>query len=93
MEHYLQTYTEPSNNGLTMTASTSSSSIPSTTASSTFVPAPVLNTCADQVVLPLPQGCLTNNLGIPITIVCCKVKRKKTILYCLNYMLNLSIYI
>ncbi|GAA5814649.1 hypothetical protein MFLAVUS_008148 [Mucor flavus] len=72
LEHYLQTYTEPSNNGLTMTASTSSSSIPSTTASSTFVPAPVLNTCADQVVLPLPQGCLTNNLGMPITIVCCK---------------------
>ncbi|KAI9263502.1 dynein light intermediate chain-domain-containing protein [Helicostylum pulchrum] len=72
LEHYLQTYTEPSNNGLTMTASTSSSSIPSTAASSTFVPAPVLNTCADQVVLPLTQGCLTNNLGMPITIVCCK---------------------
>ncbi|KAI8075542.1 dynein light intermediate chain-domain-containing protein [Thamnidium elegans] len=71
LEHYLQTYTEPSNNGLTMTASTSSSSIPSTTASN-FVPAPVLNTSVDQVVLPLTQGCLTNNLGMPITIVCCK---------------------
>lgn len=75
MEHYLQTYTEPLNKGLTMTASTSSSSIPSTTASTTFVSAPIINTssAADQILLPLSRGCLTNNLGIPITIVCCKV--------------------
>lgn len=78
LEHHLQTYTESSNNGLTMTASTSSSSIPSTTASSSFVSTPLVNnitpstTVVDQVVLPLSQGCLTNNLGIPIIVVCCK---------------------
>lgn len=76
MEHYLQTYTEPSliNNNITITASTSTSSVPSTVASSV----PLVNnsntsTSVDQVMLPLSTGCLTNNLGLPITIVCCKV--------------------
>ncbi|KAI7876776.1 dynein light intermediate chain-domain-containing protein [Mucor mucedo] len=85
LELYLQTYTEPANNkGLPLTASTSSSSIPpnttpaaSTTTTNSFVSTPTtVNTssslAADQVVLPLSRGCLTNNLGIPITIVCCK---------------------
>lgn len=86
VELYLQTYTEPANKGLTLTASTSSSSIPSTTAASTttstFVSTPTtVNTsssAADQVVLPLSRGCLTNNLGMPITIVCCKVNMQNT---------------
>jgi dynein light intermediate chain 1 len=79
VEHYLQTYTEPSN--ITMTASTSTSSIQTT--STSFVSTPLLNSSSnsnnattsnvDQVMLPLSKGCLTNNLGIPITIVCCKV--------------------
>ncbi|CEP17875.1 hypothetical protein [Parasitella parasitica] len=75
LEHYLQTYTEPSfiNNNITLTASTSTSSVFSTMASST----PLVNnsntaTSVDQVMLPLTNGCLTNNLGLPITIVCCK---------------------
>ncbi|KAG1123290.1 hypothetical protein G6F42_010687 [Rhizopus arrhizus] len=78
LEHYLQTYTEPSminnNNNITVTASTSTSSVPSTIASST----PILNnvnissTVDQQVMLPLSTGCLTNNLGLPITVVCCK---------------------
>jgi len=81
VEHYLQTYTEPSminnNNNITVTASTSTSSVPSTIASST----PILNnvnissTVDQQVMLPLSTGCLTNNLGLPITVVCCKVWR------------------
>ncbi|KAI8640521.1 dynein light intermediate chain-domain-containing protein [Parasitella parasitica] len=75
LEHYLQTYTEPSfiNNNIILTASTSTSSVFSTMASST----PLVNnsnasTSVDQVMLPLTNGCLTNNLGLPITIVCCK---------------------
>lgn len=86
MEHYLQTYTEPSNLNITMTASTSSSSIQTTTTNSFSTTTPLntttsttttTNTSVDQqVVLPLTQGCLTNNLGIPITIVCCKVMKE-----------------
>ena len=76
VEHYLQTYTEPlAPNTFNMTASTSTSSIspaPTTSfpATTTLV---TTTTAADQVTLPLTQGSLTNNLGIPITVVCCKV--------------------
>lgn len=74
VEHYLQTYTEPAQNtlnGYTMVASTSTSSVPSTPVVST--PLVTTTTQADQVTLPLTQGCLTTNLGVPIVIVCCKV--------------------
>lgn len=55
-----------------MTASTSTSSVPSTPVS--FVtPLVTTTTAADQVTLPLTQGSLTNNLGIPLFVVCCKV--------------------
>jgi dynein light intermediate chain 1 len=52
-----------------MTNSASSSSIAGT------APVPLVTTtnAADQVTLPLTQGLLTTNLGIPIAIVCCKV--------------------
>ncbi|KAI9023669.1 dynein light intermediate chain-domain-containing protein [Phycomyces nitens] len=74
VEHYLQTYSEPSplSNGFAVVPSTSTSSVPSTP--SGFVTAPLVTTttAADQVTLPLTQGCLTTNLGIPIVIVCCK---------------------
>ncbi|KAI7882676.1 dynein light intermediate chain [Lichtheimia hyalospora FSU 10163] len=73
VEHYLQTYTEPAQNslnGYTMVASTSTSSVPSTPVVST--PLVTTTTQADQVTLPLTQGCLTTNLGVPIVIVCCK---------------------
>lgn len=75
MEHYLQTYTEPVPlNTFNVTASTSTSSVPSTPA--TFVtPLVTTTTAADQVTLPLTQGSLTNNLGIPLFVVCCKVNR------------------
>lgn len=94
MEHYLQTYTEPSliNNNITITASTSTSSVPSTIASST----PVVNnnnisTSVDQVMIPLSSGCLTNNLGLPITIVCCKVNFVNiyTLFMALIYVINI----
>ncbi|KAG0193425.1 hypothetical protein DFQ28_005242 [Apophysomyces sp. BC1034] len=64
VEHYLQSYTEPVN-GIVMTASTSTSSIPPASLVTT-------TTAADQVTLPLTQGCLSTNLGIPLAIVCCK---------------------
>ncbi|KAM3584238.1 hypothetical protein VKS41_003061 [Umbelopsis sp. WA50703] len=67
LEQYLQSYVEPYNtNG--MTNSASSSSIAGT------APVPLVTTtnAADQVTLPLTQGLLTTNLGIPIAIVCCK---------------------
>ncbi|KAI8384276.1 dynein light intermediate chain-domain-containing protein [Radiomyces spectabilis] len=74
VEHYLQSYTEPTPavNGINMAPSTSTSSIPSTPTG--FVPTPLVTTttAADQVTLPLTQGCLTTNLGIPIAVVCCK---------------------
>ncbi|KAG1457711.1 hypothetical protein G6F56_006550 [Rhizopus delemar] len=83
VENYLQTYTEPvAVNPLNMTASTSTGSVPSTpnTATSTSFPntttsaTPLVTTTtsADQVTLPLSKGTLTNNLGVPIIIVCCK---------------------
>ncbi|KAG1055785.1 hypothetical protein G6F43_002277 [Rhizopus delemar] len=81
VEHYLQTYTEPAAaNPINMTASTSTGSVPSTpnTATNTNFPNTTATslvtttTSADQVTLPLSQGTLTNNLGIPIIIVCCK---------------------
>lgn len=58
-----------------MTASTSTSSIQPPTPTTSFPVAPLVTTttAADQVTLPLTQGTLTNNLGISITIVCCKV--------------------
>lgn len=71
MEHYLQTYTEPSS-GMILTASTSTSSIATTNTTLTNLNTAASNH-ADQVVLPLTQGCLTTNLGIPIIVVCCKV--------------------
>ncbi|ORE22843.1 dynein light intermediate chain [Rhizopus microsporus] len=70
LEHYLQTYTEPSS-GMILTASTSTSSIATTNTTLTNLNTAVSNH-ADQVVLPLTQGCLTTNLGIPIIVVCCK---------------------
>ncbi|KAI8389480.1 dynein light intermediate chain-domain-containing protein [Blakeslea trispora] len=81
LEHYLQTYTEPSylSKDLTLTASTSTSSVPSASISTQFVPnntsaQPVApsTTMDHNVMLPLSAGCLTTNLGIPITVVCCK---------------------
>ncbi|KAI8056302.1 dynein light intermediate chain-domain-containing protein [Gilbertella persicaria] len=85
LEHYLQTYTEPShiNKDLIVTASTSTSSMPSIAASTSFTTnttttpltstQPISSTAIDHgVMLPLPTGCLTTNLGIPITVVCCK---------------------
>lgn len=86
VEHYLQTYTEPvTTNPLNVTTSTSTGSVPSTpnTTTSTNFPtatasatAPLVTTTtsADQVTLPLSQGTLTNNLGIPIIVVCTKVR-------------------
>lgn len=69
MEQYLQTYVEPFNtNGAT--TSTSSSSVPTASA-----PLVTTTTTADQVTLPLTQGSLTTNLGIPIAIVCCKASQ------------------
>lgn len=90
VENYLQTYTEPvAVNPLNMTASTSTGSVPSTpnTATSTSFPntttsaTPLVTTTtsADQVTLPLSKGTLTNNLGVPIIIVCCKVGNKALI--------------
>ncbi|KAI8884723.1 DLIC-domain-containing protein, partial [Backusella circina FSU 941] len=66
---------EPSlSSGLVMTASTSTSSVPSTVTNTNYNTSNITSTTTntDQVVLPLSPGCLTNNLGIPITIVCCK---------------------
>ena len=83
VEHYLQTYTEPAAaNPINMTASTSTGSVPSTPSTATNTNFPnttatslvTTTTSADQVTLPLSQGTLTNNLGIPIIIVCCKVR-------------------
>jgi dynein light intermediate chain 1 len=75
VEHYLQTYTEPvPANTFNMTASTSTGSVPPTpTAAFLTTPLVTTTTAADQVTLPLTQGSLTNNLGISITVVCCKV--------------------
>jgi len=68
VEQYLQTYVEPFNtNANSATGSTSSSSVPSASA-----PLVTTTTTADQVTLPLTQGSLTTNLGIPIAVVCCK---------------------
>ena len=81
MEHYLQTYSEPSSNmvnGYTMASSNSTSSVPSTpTTFAASTPLVTTTTSADQVTLPLTQGCLSTNLGVPIVIVCCKVIRSK----------------
>ncbi|KAI8088769.1 dynein light intermediate chain-domain-containing protein [Halteromyces radiatus] len=75
VELYLKTYTEPvpNSNGFNLTASTSTSSVPSTPTNN-FVSTSLVTTTtvADQVTLPLPTGCLTSNYGIPITVVCCK---------------------
>ncbi|KAI9322309.1 dynein light intermediate chain-domain-containing protein [Dichotomocladium elegans] len=73
VEHTVQSYTEPSTNSanaFTVTAPTSTGSVPSTPVVST--PLVTTTTSADQITLPLPQGCLTTNLGVPIILVCCK---------------------
>ncbi|KAH8550106.1 dynein light intermediate chain-domain-containing protein [Umbelopsis sp. PMI_123] len=68
IEQYLQTYVEPFNiNANGASSSTSSSSVPTASA-----PLVTTTTTADQVTLPLTQGSLTTNLGIPIAVVCCK---------------------
>ncbi|KAG0747758.1 hypothetical protein G6F57_006400 [Rhizopus arrhizus] len=81
VEHYLQTYTEPAPlNPIHITASTSTGSVPPTPNTSTSTntnfpsttPLVTTTTSADQVTLPLSQGTLTNNIGIPLMIVCCK---------------------
>ncbi|KAI9482767.1 MAG: dynein light intermediate chain-domain-containing protein [Benjaminiella poitrasii] len=80
IEHYLQTYTEPVplTTPFNMTASTSTGSVHST-------PLVTTTTSADQVTLPLTQGCLTNNLGIPIIVVCCKSDAQNTLEQTLDY--------
>ncbi|KAI8646309.1 dynein light intermediate chain-domain-containing protein [Parasitella parasitica] len=86
VEHYLQTYTEPVplNAFGNMTASTSTGSVPSTP--STFAtPLVTTTTSADQVTLPLTQGTLTNNLGIPIFVVCCKSDSQNMLEQTLDY--------
>ncbi|KAF7731782.1 hypothetical protein EC973_008297 [Apophysomyces ossiformis] len=75
VEHYIQTYSEPSlsqTHGFSVAPSTSSGSTPSTAATFSSTPLVTTTTAADQVTLPLPQGCLTTNFGIPIVVVCCK---------------------
>ncbi|KAG2186893.1 hypothetical protein INT44_003120 [Umbelopsis vinacea] len=68
VEHFLQAYVEPFNvNANGASSSTFSSSVPTASA-----PLVTTTTTADQVTLPLTQGSLTTNLGIPIAIVCCK---------------------
>lgn len=87
IEYYLQTYTEPIINPLfPMTASTSTGSIITPTTvnpASTLATAPLVTTttAADQVTLPLTQGSLTNNLGISIIVVCCKVSSSSSLSY------------
>lgn len=87
VENYLQTYTEPTAaNPVSITTSTSTGSVPSTPISatnpsfsnstSTATPLVTTTTSADKVTLPLSQGTLTNNVGIPIVIVCCKVIKR-----------------
>lgn len=58
-----------------MTASTSTGSVPPTPTTTVIPITPLVTTttAADQVTLPLTQGTLTSNLGISITVVCCKV--------------------
>lgn len=75
VEYYLQTYTEPVPvNTFNLTASTSTGSLaPSTSTTFATTPLVTTTTSADQVTLPLTQGSLTNNLGISIIVVCCKV--------------------
>ncbi|KAL0093364.1 dynein light intermediate chain-domain-containing protein [Phycomyces blakesleeanus] len=82
VEHFLKTYSEPTVNAAppvpsssTNTASTpTTTSVPSTPLTTGFVLTPLVTTttAADQVTLPLTQGCLTNNLGVPMAVVCCK---------------------
>ncbi|KAI9027143.1 dynein light intermediate chain-domain-containing protein [Phycomyces nitens] len=81
VEHYLKTYSEPTANAAplvpsssTITASPTTTSVPSTPLSTGFLSTPLVTTttAADQVTLPLTQGCLTNNLGVSMAIVCCK---------------------
>ncbi|KAG1462702.1 hypothetical protein G6F56_005455 [Rhizopus delemar] len=74
LEHYLQTYTEPTQHTIVMTASTSTSSIATTST-------PNINATshADQVVLPLTTGCLTTNVGLPVIIVCSKSDAMNTL--------------
>src|SRR4051812_8249557 len=61
VEHYIQTYSEPP----APDANGAIPAIPSTASSS-----------ADQVTLPLGPGTLTKNLGVPIAVVCCKVRHR-----------------
>ncbi|CAO3703176.1 unnamed protein product [Rhizopus stolonifer] len=74
LEHYLQTYTEPTQHTIVMTASTSTSSIATTST-------PNINATshADQVILPLTTGCLTTNIGLPVIIVCSKSDAMNTL--------------
>ncbi|ORX59438.1 dynein light intermediate chain [Hesseltinella vesiculosa] len=81
LQLYLKSYTEPTQaNGFNLTASTSTSSIPSTPTSN-FVPVTsttstttngMTSSNVDQVTLPLPSGCLSTNYGLPIAVVCTK---------------------
>ncbi|KAF1805926.1 dynein light intermediate chain-domain-containing protein [Mucor lusitanicus] len=74
----------PVNTFSNMAASTSTGSVPSTP--TTFVtPLVTTTTSADQVTLPLTQGTLTNNLGIPIFVVCCKSDAQNTLEQTLDY--------
>ncbi|KAI8979073.1 dynein light intermediate chain-domain-containing protein [Mycotypha africana] len=52
-----------------------------------FVPSPLVitTTAVEQVTLPLTQGMLTNNLGVPIIIVCCKSDAQNTLEQTLDY--------
>lgn len=79
VEYHVQLYTEPSNlNGNNRIIVTESISTSSTATSSNFVSTPsnpqTTSTLDQQVMLPLSSGCLTSNPGIPLIIVCCKVK-------------------
>ncbi|KAI8058955.1 dynein light intermediate chain-domain-containing protein [Gilbertella persicaria] len=85
VEHYMQTYTEPvPNTAFNLTASTSTGSVPSTPTAFT-TPLVTTTTSADQVTLPLTQGALTNNLGIPLIVVCCKSDAQITLEQTLDY--------
>ncbi|KAI8379892.1 dynein light intermediate chain-domain-containing protein [Choanephora cucurbitarum] len=86
VEHYMQTYTEPASASgpFNLTTSTSTGSVPSTPTTFT-TPLVTTTTSADQVTLPLTQGTLTNNLGLPLIVVCCKSDAQLSLEQSLDY--------
>ncbi|KAI9225695.1 MAG: dynein light intermediate chain-domain-containing protein [Piptocephalis tieghemiana] len=76
LERFLQLYTEPSSSAAATASGTTDREGTMEVGTSSGGPGEEMG---KEVLLPLPEGCLTHNLGVPVVVVCTKADGMRTL--------------